>query len=123
MLSPRRTTVPLLAAVVVLGLSGCFGVVDFRDTSRSAWSSRAHSAALFKRTFRLTFTSRVTRPGTSRSVPPGRKVTGTVYKGTFKTTQIGPSHRARAAVLKVGKGKWVAKINGQEDFTHGVATE
>jgi hypothetical protein len=114
---------PAVVAAAFL-LSGCFGEVLLRVDPRSSAPLSARDSGSSQRTFALTFTARLTRPGRSRIEPPGRTVRGSVYKGSFRTTNLGPVRRAgRGLQLAIGRGTWVARINGEEDHTHGVATE
>jgi hypothetical protein len=123
----RRIACAATAAAVALPLSGCFGPGLLRDESaRVGPPSGARIAVSLSRTFRLTFTARQTSSGVSRLQPPGRTISGSVYKGTFRTTQLGRPVRAAGTsppALFVGRGTWVAQINAREDHTRGVATE
>jgi hypothetical protein len=68
--------------------------------------------------YKITYDESVANPGTTTFEPPGKKVRGLVTKGKFRTTRVSAS----TVRVRIGSGRYVAKLDGVEDHSIGKAT-
>lgn len=119
----RIPGVVVVGAALAVGLTGCFaGFLAYKPRSGGAGRDAVARAAA---SFQGSFQEQITSVGVIKQEPPGQTVKGAVFKGSFKLSSVSTSAlRARSSRLKlvVGEGTFVARVDGQEDFSVGVAS-
>jgi hypothetical protein len=89
----------------------------------AVWLSGCGEAASTRKSFTATAETRLVTPGAQSFEPPGRKIRGSVWKGSFRARPRGTVRiAARALRLSLGSGRFVARLDGVEDHSLGRAT-